>query len=377
MGAITLYALQSALLLAVIYILYRWTLSGSTFCRFNRRAILLSYAIAFLALPMCGLLQAEAADETPEAAVQIIRDEVAMLSEAPAPAWPTVVSALYLAGIAVASILTARSIWNIRGIIRDGSKTRRDGYVVVLSDRTDISPFSWGKYIVMPTTACGDDADLIEAHEKAHLIHKHWIDLAAAQLVIIFNWFNPAAYLMMRELQDVHEFEADRDVINSGINKRQYQMLLLRNAANSMFPLFADSLNHSQLKTRLKLMAAPRSNPLRKLLIALPVPAVIAAVFAMNSSAVASHLGEIGRASLFAQDYGEVVYSVEGNVHSISYQSDGMTTSVSMEVASEPSPSVYINRHLASRGELSSLKSADVEWVLSDNVNNRFVVKTK
>lgn len=377
MGSITLYALQSALMLAVMYILYRWTLAGSTFCRFNRRAILLSYATAFLAIPLWSCLEPTAIEETPEETVRIIHDEVARLSETPIPSWPTVIAIIYLAGIIIAFIFTIRSVLKIHRIISCGSKHEHGGYTAVTTDRSDISPFSWGKYIVIPSSTAEEDYALVEAHEKAHLRHKHWIDLAIGQLVIIFNWFNPAAYLMMKELQDVHEFEADRDVINSGINKRQYQLLLLRNVTNSLFPLFADSLNHSQLKTRLKHMTAKRSNPLRKLSIALTVPAIIAVIFVMNSTALASHLGAIGRASLISSEYGEVCYSVDGNVHSISYTSDGMPTKVSIEVNSSADPSIYINRHIASRDQLSALKSEDVLWVLCDNINNRFVVKTK
>lgn len=377
MGAITQYALQVALLLAAIYLIYRWTLAGQTFCRFNRRALLAGYAAAFLAIPLWHWLTEPEVEESAESIRQIIDHEVSGLSESAAPTWPAVIAAIYAAGVVVALFLTVCSIYRICRIIHNGHKTREDGYTLVMTDRRGLSPFSWGRYIVVPSSVRQEDLRLIVTHEKAHLRHRHWLDLALGQAVIIANWFNPAAYLMMKELQDVHEFEADKDVVSSGINEKEYGMFLLRSVTGSLFPLFADSLNHSQLKTRLKVMMAPAGNPLRRLSAALILPAVVAVTVGMETPMLASQLGAIAGASIFSTEYDEVRYTVEGSVHTISYRQDGIPTSVGMDVAPGTTPQIYINRHLASREELGNLKSEDVIFALCDNVHNRFVIKTK
>lgn len=377
MGIITQYALQVALLLTAIYLIYRWTLAGSTFYRFNRCSLILGYAVAFGAIPLWNWLTRPQVEESMENTIRVIDAELSALSDTTAPSWPAVISVIYISGILVTLFFTIRSVCKISGIIRNGTKTDKNGYTLVLTEQAGFSPFSWGRYIVLPSGAQQEDFQMIEAHELAHLRHRHWLDLALGQLVIIFNWFNPAAYLMMKELQDVHEFQADKDVVKSGINEREYQMLLLRNVTGSIFPLFADSLNHSQLRCRLKLMMAPRSNPLRKIAVGLTLPITIAVIIGMNTPALAAHLSSIASASLFSSEYNEVKYSIDGTVHSISYVQDGMMTGVSMDVETEASPKIYINRHLASRDELRNIKSADVDFISCDNVHNRFVIKTK
>lgn len=378
MGAITLYALQVALLLVPVYMIYRWTLAGSTFCRFNRMALMSGYVIAFVALPLCALFTpAVIADESVDATIRIMKEEVASLSATPVPAWPAVISAVYIAGVAVAAVLTLRSVYMIRGIIRRGSKREKEGYTLVLTDRHDISPFSWGRYIVLPSDTGKEDFHIVVTHELAHLRHRHWVDLAIAQLVIIFNWFNPASYLMMKELQDVHEYEADGDVIQSGIDARQYQLLLLRNVTGSLFPFLADSLNHSQLKMRLRMMSAARTNPLRKLSLSLLLPALALAIVGLNVPAIASNLAAIGSSAVFSSDYDEVKYEILGQAHSISYLDGGSPVSVSMDMPPGVTPDIYIDRHLATRNALRGIKSEDVVFIMCDNINNRFVVKTK
>lgn len=377
MGFLTQYALQVALLLAAFYLVYRWTLAGSTFYRFNRGSLIAGYAVAFGAVPLWNWLTQSPAEDSAENTVRIITTELEALSESTAPSWPVVVSVLYLSGVLVATALTIRSVYKIWRVIPKGSRTKKNGYTLVRTERSNLSPFSWGRYIVIPQGVREEDFEIIEIHEQAHLRHRHWVDLALGQLVIIFNWFNPAAYLMMKELQDVHEFEADRDVVKSGIDQREYQMLLLRNVAGSLFPLLADSLNHSQLKSRIKLMMAPRSHPFRKIAVALALPVAVAVIIGINTPALASPLGSIAGISIFSTECNEVKYNIEGSVHSISYVQEGMTNSVSMDVEPGTSPKIYINRHLASADELRNIKSDDVDFIIADNIHNRFVIKTK
>lgn len=40
-----------------------------------------------------------------------------------------------------------------------------------------------------------------------------------------FHRFNPAVWLVKRELQDVHEYEADASVLYQGIDAKRYQLL--------------------------------------------------------------------------------------------------------------------------------------------------------
>lgn len=377
MGAMSQYSLQVALLLCVVYLIYKWSLAGNTFSRFNRAVLLCLYAIALLAMPAYDWFSSSPSEVGVDIFEQQIKAEVAALSDSPTPIWPKVIGLIYVAGVLVASVLTVKSILCIMRIIRRGIKEERDNYTLVFSDDKKFTPFSWGRYIVVPSNIPNGDLDMIIAHERIHIHLRHWIDLAIGQFVIIVNWFNPAAYLMMRELQDVHEFEADDFMIKSGIDQRQYQMLLLSNATGSSFPFIADKLCHGQLKTRIKLMMSPRSNPLRKARAILFLPIVALALFGINTPALASQFSKIAGASLFVSGYNQVVYSVEGVNHSISYSQDGQYVSISIDLPEGETPKFYINRHRALQDELHNLKSDDVQFVLGDSNNRRFIIKTK
>ena len=166
MGPVTQYALQVALLLCSVYLLYKWSLAGCTFSRFNRSVLLCLYAMAFLAVPAYAWLSTTSVDGDSMAIImEELREEVAALSDSPAPTWPTVVSAVYLAGMSVAMALTIGSAWRIWRIICLGAKEKRDGYTLVLTDRQNVSPFSWGRYIVLPADTLQQDIDMILAHE--------------------------------------------------------------------------------------------------------------------------------------------------------------------------------------------------------------------
>ena len=378
MGVMTQYALQVALLLCTVYLLYKWLLAGCTFSRFNRIVLLCLYMLSFVAVPLYGLFTGMMVDKVVEPPIEEqVREEVISLSDSAAPSWPVIVGAVYLAGVIVSVALTLGSICRIVKIVRNGTMEKRDNYTLVFTDCRNVSPFSWGRCVVLPADTRQEDIDIILVHEQTHLRLRHWVDLALGQIVIIFNWFNPAAYLMMKELQDVHEFEVDSEVVKGGIDKRQYQMLLIRNVTGTMFPMIVDSLNHSRLKCRLRLMMAPRSNPFRKMTLITFVPLIVAVIWGVNAPVLASGLSSIAGASIFSPRYNEVEYVIDGNHHSIRYSQDGMPVSISMDVEPGALPDIYINRHLASKSRLGTIKSDDVVFVMCDNRNNRFVVKTK
>lgn len=81
-------------------------------------------------------------------------------------------------------------------------------------------------------------------HEQMHLHYHHTADLLWMQAIIVLHWFNPAAWLLMRELREVHEFEADNGVLLHGIDATQYQLLLVKNPSaqgSTLWPAALDT----------------------------------------------------------------------------------------------------------------------------------------
>lgn len=383
MGTVTLYSFYVALILATFYLLYKWTLATTTFFRFNRVVLMVGYALAMLALPVLNLLTANSeCDSTAISHAATIETELNSLSDLPEPTWPEIVTVTYLLGVMAAAALNMRSALRIRHLIKNGAHIRHKSYTMVITDR-QCSPFSWGRYIVIPSSIPEEDITMIVEHEKSHLRHHHWLELAVAQIMEIFNWYNPAAYLLKKEVQDVHEFEVDRDVVGKGYDEKAYQMLLLRSSVGASFNNFVNSLTHSRLKTRLQMMMTENSKSSRRLYAFVMLPLTVFVVLGVRNSALAETLSMIDNAAIISSAVNEVIYETKqsetGSIsHSVSYKSDGYLSSVKMEQRGDsPGPSIYINGYLSSRSELSRLRADNIIFILCDSRSNRFVIKTK
>ncbi|MDE6382940.1 MAG: M56 family metallopeptidase [Paramuribaculum sp.] len=299
MGAITAYAMSVAIILAVEYIVYKCLLANTTFYRLNRRVLIMCYIVALLAIPMAHILRGL----VPAADNGKITAEAAMWMGAVADGTNhdpllNAVPAVYLAGVVLMAIFTAVSYVRMWLIIRSGSHKFMEGATMVVLDRP-VSPFSWDRYIVVSSADAADR--LIVDHELCHIRHGHSFDLFFARLFVIFNWFNPVAYLMCRELSAVHEYEVDQDILASGVTAFDYQMLLIKKTVGSRFQSIANSLNHSQLKNRLTMMQKSRSKRGRSLCAVALLPAALLAVSMTDIPAVASTIRNVAAVS-----YGKV-----------------------------------------------------------------------
>ena len=72
------------------------------------------------------------------------------------------------------------------------------------------------KYIVISQTDLDENGTDILTHEEAHIRNGHSWDLLLVELCVWLQWFNPAAWLLKQELQNVHEYEADEAVLRQG-----------------------------------------------------------------------------------------------------------------------------------------------------------------
>jgi TonB family protein len=284
--------LKSAVCLIAFYLFYRLLLSRETFHRFNRFALLGILLLSSL-VPLCHLTLHQSnvlsqqwtvwEDELLLAALA----EPDAVTEAAAPSatgstLALVALIIYLAGMVLIALRQAMGWASMCRLIRHGRKVwNDDGTVIVVHDK-DLSPFSWMRYIVLSQKDYTENSAAILTHERAHIRLRHSLDLMLADACILLQWFNPATWLVKRELQQVHEFEADDEVLRQGINARNYQMLLIEKAVGTRLYSMANSLNQSSLKKRITMMLKKKSNPWAsaKYLFVLPLTAAAMAAFA-------------------------------------------------------------------------------------------------
>lgn len=283
MGLFFIYSLKVALCLVAFYLVYKLLLSRETFFGFNR-AVLLGMAAVSLLLPLVHFT----VEDAPAAAggFVVVEDIVMQAVAEDAPAFTVTVAQvcflIYVAGVAFFLCREVWSLFSLRRMIRGGRHISTDGGVNVVVVSGDVSPFSWMGNIVISEKDYADSPEYILVHERAHVAARHSVDILLCDLLIVFQWFNPAAWLLKAELQCVHEYEADSRVLASGVNASDYQLLLIRKAVGDKLFSMANNLNQSSLKKRITMMLKKKSNPWSRarMLVAVPVAAVAVVAFA-------------------------------------------------------------------------------------------------
>ncbi len=288
MGTFLVYILKSAVCLAMFYLFYRLLLSKETFHRFNRMALLGVMLLSCL-LPLVKVTVEQASPVN--AQVMSMEDLLlmyqwnseAVVEEGSRPFhWQEGLVLVYFVGLFFVIVRHLWSLGRMLYLIRHSRCERLDNGIRSVVHRRKLAPFSWMRYIVISETDLKESGHHILVHEMAHIHHRHSWDLLLTEACAWLQWFNPAIWLLKQELQNIHEYEADEEVLRQGINAKEYQMLLIKKAVGARLYSIANSFNHSSLKKRITMMIRKKSNPWAraKYLYVLPLAAVTVAAFA-------------------------------------------------------------------------------------------------
>ena len=115
------------------------------------------------------------------------------------------------------------------------------------------TPFSFGRTVFLPMGRTPDEERLFILHEQAHIACRHYIDVWAIELLTRLMWFNPVLWMVRKMLRDLHEFEADRLVLEQGTDAYAYQCLLVSEASEDC-TIIANGFNNSFIRRRIKEM---------------------------------------------------------------------------------------------------------------------------
>ena len=115
------------------------------------------------------------------------------------------------------------------------------------------TPFSFGRTVFLPMGRTPDEEHLFILHEQAHIACRHYIDVWAIELLTRLMWFNPVLWMVRKMLRDLHEFEADRLVLEQGTDAYAYQCLLVSEASEDC-TIIANGFNNSFIRRRIKEM---------------------------------------------------------------------------------------------------------------------------
>ena len=286
-----IYQIKVGLCLIAFYLLWKLLLSRETFHRFNRVALLTVMVLA-LVLPWVRLSLNVAAPVTQQ--MVVLEDLIVTPNgqvAAQQSSWSVmgIATVLYFIGMVLVAAWLLHSQWNLRRLMKNGRREALPGGATLHVVPGDISPFSYFRHIVINEQDYRDNPREILIHEQAHIDLRHSLDIIFWSLVALFQWWNPAAWLLGRELGQVHEYEADEAVLNQGVDVKQYQLLLIRKSVGDKLFSMANSFNYQSLKKRIRMMTMNKSsrwNTLRALAV-VPVIALALLAFANTESVAA------------------------------------------------------------------------------------------
>jgi beta-lactamase regulating signal transducer with metallopeptidase domain len=272
MNSWLLFLLKSTLILSLLYSFFRLIMRKETFFKLSRIALLFivlaSVIIPFIYLPQSihpivpikfePIFQSNSINEKP---VQIDEIPSAIQSSVPASdttqpivfSTKTIVLFIYLTGVFISLLLFFYSIGSVFLLIRKSRKTDLNGiHLMIVND--DIQPFSFRRRILISQHDYNTNSEPILTHELSHIRQGHFYDLMLMELVKIIYWFNPLVYQMDRDLKEIHEFQADENTLNSGIDATKYQLLIIQKCVGPQRFALANSFNNCQIKKRITMM---------------------------------------------------------------------------------------------------------------------------
>ena len=320
-----IYLLQSSLTLAVFALCYCALLSRERFFALNR-VVLLGGAVVALLLPLC-VVTFTVEVESDVQPLGMVALPILATENSAADLWQTALLAVYaLGGVLILGWLV-RSLCDVLRLIGRAERKRLDDGVVLCLVDEEVAPFSWWQFVVISRADWAQNGDTILRHERAHVRLRHGYDRVAMNLLAVFAWWNPAVWLLRRELSILHEFQADRAVLRSGVDPRQYQLLLIRKSVGDRAFAVAESFNHSSLKTRIAMMLKPKTSPWAQLKTLVLVPLVLLglASFAQTKEVVKPNLPQE-----------DVLYVVDGEIQSGTLLKDLTKHIAAMSIVKDP-----------------------------------------
>jgi TonB-dependent SusC/RagA subfamily outer membrane receptor len=124
-----------------------------------------------------------------------------------------------------------------------------------------VTPFSfWQTIYLNPAQHKPTELSAILLHEQVHVRQWHTLDVLLGQVLRVFCWLNPAAWLLLRVVQENLEFIADQAVLQAGqVDSKVYQYSLVRLSTLAQGPALVTPFTFHPLKNRIQMMNSQKT----------------------------------------------------------------------------------------------------------------------
>ena len=279
-----MYAVETIICSALFYALYRLLLEGRVAHSVARAylvlSVLLSAVIPMLELPILP----------PEEIVQIAATPIGFTEVATESAesgaiehifdWYFALQVVYIAVVLLFIIrfgVSAAKIYKLRRQSKLSCYRRID-----VAECVNIAePFSFIRTIFVQR---GERREQVLLHEYSHISHNHTFERLFFEFSRCVMWFNPFVHLIGNSASQVHEWQADSDVISAGFDINEYRQIIFHQLFGYS-PDITCGLNKSLTKKRFIMMTTFKRGKFPLLRICAVIPIVVAMIFAFGAVA--------------------------------------------------------------------------------------------
>lgn len=151
-----------------------------------------------------------------------------------------------------------------------------------LAEHEDIkTPFSFIRTIFMGFNYEPQERRQILTHEASHVRHRHSYERLFMSVLRSIFWFNPFFWMAEKDLEEVQEWEADKDVLDEGWNLKTYRTTIFKQLFGYN-PDITCGLNHSLTKQRFIMMTQSHRGKGTWIRLAATLPVIAATFFAFG-----------------------------------------------------------------------------------------------
>ena len=165
-----------------------------------------------------------------------------------------------------------------------------------LAEHEDIkTPFSFIRTIFMGFNYEPQERRQIITHEASHVRHRHSYERLFMSVLRSIFWFNPFFWMAEKDLEEVQEWEADKDVLDEGWNLKTYRTTIFKQLFGYN-PDITCGLNHSLTKQRFIMMTQSHRGKGAWIRLAATLPVIAATFFAFGCGTKQAEMTEVSTA---------------------------------------------------------------------------------
>jgi bla regulator protein blaR1 len=278
-----IYLLKSAGLLSLFFLCYSLLLKRDTSFIINRK-FLLGGIVTAATLPAIYFTKTVYIDAAPATTFVMTEGDFPITEAAAEPAISLfqILFLIYILGVAILFFRLILQLISLSGLLFNGRIIKKGGIKYVEIKR-DIAPFSFLNYIVYnPLLHSEKELEHILKHEEVHVSQWHTMDVLLANLNLLYQWFNPFAWLYLRDLQQNLEFIADKEAVKDVPCKKEYQKALVKISVENFNLALTNNFYQSLIKKRILMLNNPSHSKHTSWKAALILPVLFAFLLLFN-----------------------------------------------------------------------------------------------